>query len=119
MKLSQNIQVAVIKHDTKKLKDYLKTNSPEDVTEALLEVDNFGSSAISYLLRTGDKEILNTFIENFQAPKSKSHINGSCTELEIALRGTDLDTYDVQKCLETVYDTNDVSMLLGQVNEVF
>jgi len=120
MKLSQNIQVAVVKHDAKKLKDFLKTNSPEEVTEALLEVDNFGSSAMSYMLRTGDKEILNTFIENFLAPKSKAHINGSSPELEIALRVTGLDTYDIQKCLETVYDSDDVGVLLGQINfEVF
>lgn len=117
MKLAQDIQTAIIKHDNKKIKDCLKTNSPEDVTKALVELDNFGSSAISYILRTGDKEILNTFIENYLPPKgTKFHINGSSPELEIALRITDLNIYDITKCLDTVYDTEDISVLLGQVN---
>lgn len=114
MKLAQDLQTAIMKHDTKEIKSLFKSNIPEDVAKALVEQDNFGSSAISYILRVGDKEVLNTFIENYLSPKgTKFNINGSAPELEIALRITEFDPYDVIKCLETVYDTQDVSMLLG------
>lgn len=118
MKLAKEIQTAVLAHDSKKLRDVLKSNNKEDIFKSLVEEDGFGSSAVSYILRTGDKEILNTFIENYLPSKSsKSHINGNVAELEIAVRMTEFDKYDITKCLETVYEDQDVTVLLGHVIE--
>lgn len=118
MKLAKDIQTAVLTHDSKKLREVLKSNNKEDIFKSLVEEDIFGSSAVSYILRTGDKDILNTFVENYLPSKStKSHINGNTAELEMAVRITEFDRYDITKCLETVYEDQDVTILLGHVIE--
>ncbi len=119
MKIASQLQTAILKRDIEKVKDILKNNRVEDVKEALVEKDNFGSSVISYIIRVGDKDVLNAFIENYIPSKDyKVNVNGSSAELEIALRLTELDMYDVTKCLETVYEAQSVNKLLGQTNEM-
>ena len=99
----------------KKLKNSLISYDFNTILEALLKYDDFGNSALSYIITNNNRKALNV-IKKY-AGSHKKQIKTSKMEtiswgFELALKLTELDSEDVKEFLALFYDEEGLTDLL-------